>query len=453
MKTMNLNKINKMYFLGIGGIGMSALARYFKNEGKQIYGYDLTSTPLTRQLEAEGMEIHYEEDLSKIPRDIDLVVLTPAVPAENAELIYFIENETPMIKRAQLIGQLSHNYFTIAVAGTHGKTSISAIAAHLLKSAGLNLTAFVGGICRNYQSNLVLSEKTDYLLVEADEFDRSFLNLQPDISVISSMDADHLDIYGSKEELVKTFKEFAGLLSKEGIFIHNKSLPAFNLSGIQTITYGILPKAGVRAVNIHIRNGKFLFDLETENQKIDGITMQIPGYHYIENALAAASIGLQLGLSGEQIKSGLESFAGVERRFEIRINQANRVYIDDYAHHPEEIKATISAAKMLHPGKKITVVFQPHLFSRTKDFADGFATALSEADQLILLDIYPAREKPIPGVTSDIILSKTKNTIKQILSKNELTEFLRKNKPELLLTMGAGDIGLMTKEIEKALHA
>ena len=449
---MNLNKINKMYFLGIGGIGMSALARYFNGEGKQIFGYDLTSSPLTKQLEAEGMEIHYEEDTSKIPSDIDLVVITPAVPAENTELVYFIREGIPMIKRAQLIGQLSHDYFTIAIAGTHGKTSISAIAAHLLKSAGINLTAFVGGICRNYNSNLVLSEKTDYLLVEADEFDRSFLNLKPDIAVISSMDADHLDIYGNKEELVNTFKKFAGLLNKKGVFIRNKSLPAFNLPDVKTTTYGIHPDASIKAVNIHIHNGQFVFDLETEEQIIAGIAMQIPGYHYIENALAAAAIGIQLGLNGDQIKAGLEGFTGVERRFEIRINQNKQVFIDDYAHHPEEIKATISAVKMLHPDKKITAIFQPHLFSRTKDFADDFATALSEVDELILLDIYPAREKPIPGITSETILSGIQNTDKRIMAKHELLEYLEKNKPELVLTMGAGDIGLLTKKIEKALQ-
>ena len=441
-----------MYFLGIGGIGMSALARYFNGEGKKIFGYDLTSTPLTQQLEAEGMEIHYEEKPSEIPSDIDLVVLTPAVPSENSELVYFIRKGTPMIKRAQLIGQLSHDHFTIAVAGTHGKTSISAIAAHLLKSSGIQLTAFVGGICRNYKSNLVLSEKTDYLLVEADEFDRSFLNLKPNITVISSMDADHLDIYGNKEELVNTFKQFAGLLNKKGVFIRNKSLPVFNLPDVKTTTYGIHPDAGVKAKNIHIHNGQFVFDLETEKQKITGIAMQIPGYHYIENALAAAAIGIQLGLNGDQIKAGLEGFTGVERRFEIRINQNKQVFIDDYAHHPEEIKATISAVKMLHPDKKITAIFQPHLFSRTKDFADDFATALSEVDELILLDIYPAREKPIPGITSKTILSGIQNTDKRILSKNELMEYLEKNKPELVLTMGAGDIGLLTKKIEKALQ-
>ena len=448
---MNLKKVKKMYFLGIGGIGMSALARYFHGEGKQMFGYDLTSTPLTRKLEAEGMEIHYEEDLSKIPADIDLVVLTPAVPAENTELKYFLKKGSPMIKRAQLIGRLSQDYFTIAVAGTHGKTSISAIAAHLLKSAGINLTAFVGGICRNYGSNLVLSEKTDYLLVEADEFDRSFLNLKPDIAVISSMDADHLDIYGSKAELVNTFKAFAGLVSTEGIFIHHKSLPPFNLSKVKTINYGIDPEAGVQASNIRIANGQFVFDLETEQFKIESIAMQIPGYHYIENALAAASIGIQLGLNAGQIKTGLQGFTGVERRFETRINKNNLVFIDDYAHHPEEIKATIRAARMLHPDKKITAVFQPHLFSRTKDFADDFAAALSEVDRLILLDIYPAREKPIPGITAETILSKVTLNDKQILGKPDLLNVLGHNKPELLLTMGAGDIGLLSQQIEKVL--
>jgi len=448
---MNLNKINKMYFLGIGGIGMSALARYFLLEGKQIFGYDLTSTPLTTELEAEGMRIHYTEDPTVIPADIDLVVYTPAIPLENKELIHFTEKNIPILKRAQLIGQLSQNYFTIAIAGTHGKTSISAIVAHIMKSAGLKLTAFVGGICLNYNSNLIHSKNTQYLLVEADEYDRSFLNIDPNIALISSMDADHLDIYESPADLVNSFREFAELLGKNGVFIHNKSLPVFNIPVIKTITYGINREAGVKSDNIRIKNGQFVFDLETEGQKITDITMQIPGYHYIENALAAAAICLQLEVDAKQIKSGLESFVGVERRFEIRINESNLIYIDDYAHHPEEIKATISAVKMLHPGKKITVVFQPHLFSRTKDFAEEFATALSKVDEVILLDIYPAREKPISGITSNTILSKIQIANKKIMSKEDLLQQLEQKKPELLLTMGAGDIGLLTKQIERVL--
>lgn len=450
---MNLNQVYKMYFLGIGGIGMSALARYFNKAGKQIYGYDLTSTPLTDSLEAEGMVIHFTEDLNQIPDDIDLVVYTPAVPVENKEFIYLKAKGIPFIKRAQLIGQLSREHFTIAVAGTHGKTSISAIAAHVLKLAKLNLNAFVGGICLNYDSNLILSDKTDYLLVEADEFDRSFLNLHPDIAVISSMDADHLDIYEDKEDLQNTFRQFAGLLDNKGVFIRNISLPDFQLQGAKSLTYGIRSDADIRATNISVINGQFVFELWNGEDKIGEITMQIPGHHYIENALAAAAIGLQLGLSKKQIVEGLESFSGVERRFETKFNTDDRIFIDDYAHHPEEIKATISAVKMLHPDKPITAIFQPHLFSRTKDFADEFAAALSLVDQLILLDIYPAREKPIPGITSDSILSKVKITNKKRMGKNELLEYLRKDKPALTLTMGAGDIGLLIKRIEKALIA
>lgn len=448
---MNLDTVNKMYFLGIGGIGMSALARYFNKAGKQIYGYDLTSTPLTDSLEVEGMVIHFTEDLNQIPDNIDLVVYTPAVPADNKEFIYLKEKGISFIKRAQLIGQLSKDHFTIAVAGTHGKTSISAIAAHVLKSAKLNLSAFVGGICLNYNSNLILSDKTDYLLVEADEFDRSFLNLHPDIAVISSMDADHLDIYENKEDLQNTFRQFAGLLDKQSIFIRNISLADFQLQGVKTLTYGIRSDANVRASNINVNEGQFVFDLWNRENKIGKITMQIPGHHYVENALAAAAIGLQLGLSEKQIIDGLESFSGVERRFETKINRIDRIFIDDYAHHPEEINATISAVKMLHPDKQITAIFQPHLYSRTKDFADEFAEALSAVDQLILLDIYPAREKPIPGITSDTILAKVRISNKKRMEKSELLAFLQKNKPVLTLTMGAGDIGLLTKDIEKAL--
>lgn len=440
-----------MYFLGIGGIGMSALARYFNKEGKQIFGYDLTSTPLTTQLETEGMHIHFNDDPLQIPSGIDLVVYTPAIPEENTELNYFRKAGIQMIKRAQLIGQLSHDYFTIAIAGTHGKTSISAITAHIMKSAGLNLTAFIGGICLNYQSNFIHSKKTDYLLVEADEFDRSFLNLKPDIALISSMDADHLDIYKTPTDLVESFKMFAGLLKINGTFIHNKSLPAFNLSDVETITYGINPEAGVSANNIHIREGQFLFDLESRKQKITGIAMQIPGHHYIENALAAAAICLELGVNGNQIKTGLEGFTGVERRFEVRINKPRQVFIDDYAHHPEEIKATVKAVRMLYPNKRLTAVFQPHLFSRTKDFAKEFAASLSEVDQIILLDIYPAREKPIPGITSTTILDRISISDKKLMSKSELFKYLETENAELLLTMGAGDIGLMINKIEKVL--
>ncbi|MCF6342891.1 MAG: UDP-N-acetylmuramate--L-alanine ligase [Bacteroidales bacterium] len=446
-----MNDIKNMYFLGIGGIGMSALARYFKAEGKQIFGYDLTSTPLTGELTAEGIHIHFKDDPALVPDDIDMAVFTPAIPPDNKELLHLKKKKIPLLKRAQLIGMLSQNFFTIAIAGTHGKTSISAITAHLMKSAGLRLTALVGGICLNYRSNFIHSERTDYLLVEADEFDRSFLSIAPDIALISSMDADHLDIYKNHDELVSSFREFAGLPGKKGTLIHHQSLPDFKEIAAKIITYGIHPAARIRAVNIRIRGGRFLFDLETEKQKIEAIALQIPGKHYIENALAAAAIGLQLGLDGQQIKSGLESFSGVERRFETRINEKHLVYIDDYAHHPEEIRVTISAVKMLYPDKKITLVFQPHLFSRTRDFAADFAAVLSTVDEVVLLDIYPAREKPIAGITSNSILSKITITNKKIIDKNELTAYLKTNRPELLLTLGAGDIGLLTNEIEKVL--
>ncbi len=449
---MYLSKIKKMYFLGIGGIGMSALARYFNLQGKQIFGYDLTPTPLTDELAAEGMHIHFEEDPGQIPPGIDLAVFTPAIPDRNKELAWMKANKTPLLKRAELIGQLSREHFTIAVAGTHGKTSITAIAAHLLKSAGLKLTAFVGGICLNYRSNLIYSETTDYLLVEADEFDRSFLQLQPDIALISSMDADHLDIYKNKSGLTAAFEQFAGLPGKSGTLIRHKALAAFPSSESNTVTYGIGGGATIGAKNIRVREVKFVFDLETGGQKIADIAMKIPGRHYIENALAAAAISLQLGLDAEQIKTGLESFKGVERRFEVRINNKDLVFIDDYAHHPEEINATIEAVRTLYPDQKLTVVFQPHLFSRTRDFAEGFAGALSKADRVFLLDIYPAREKPIPGVSSESILARMTIDEKSIVNKTRLLENFRQNNYRLVLSMGAGDIGLMVHQMEKALQ-
>jgi len=446
---MDLNKVNKMYFLGIGGIGMSALARYFLHLGKEIYGYDLASTPLTNQLEDEGMIIHFEEDISKIPTDLDLVIYTPAIPAENTELIYLLNADLPILKRAELAGKLSESYFTVAVAGTHGKTSICAMTAHLLKSSGINTTAIIGGILNNYKSNLVVSDHTDCLIIEADEFDRSFLQLHPNIAIISSMDADHLDIYHDKQSLSDSFQTFANNLKEDGLLIVNQTIKDSIDQTKKTISYGISEKAMMMASNIHVEDGKFVFDLQYENETINGIRLAVPGYHYVENALAAAVVGMQFGLDPDQIKEGLESFEGVERRFEFRINTDDKIFIDDYAHHPEEIRVTIEAVKTLFPDKKITGIFQPHLFSRTNDFAAEFAESLEPLDEVILLPIYPAREKPVQGITSTIIFDRIKNPNKQLISKDDLINYLSGKQPEVLITLGAGDIGLMVPEIEK----
>lgn len=445
------NKI--MYFLGIGGIGMSALARWFKQQDAVIYGYDLHGSPLTDELIGEGMIVHFEEDISQLPENIDIVVYTPAIPSDNVELVYLKNKEVPIIKRAELIGKITKDYFTIAVAGTHGKTSISALTAHLLKYAGINVAAFVGGVCKNYSSNLILSESTDYLIVEADEYDRSLLRIEPNIAVISSMDKDHLDIYRDHDDIKTTFKEFAQKLPQNGVLIHNSKLMPFDGTPGKHVTYGTNPGSSIMASNIHVSKGKFVIDIETTMGKIENVEIQVPGIHNIENTLAAVAIAMETGLSLNEIQKGIITFKGVERRMDFRTAGEKTIFIDDYAHHPEEIKATISAVKQLYPNKKITGIFQPHLFSRTNDFSGKFAEELNELDELILMDIYPAREKPIEGITSQTILDKIKTTKGQIMDSGEIMKYLSNNPPEVLLTMGAGDIGLLAKKIEMILIA
>ncbi len=446
-----MKEVKTVYFLGIGGIGMSALARFFKKQGAAVFGYDRTATPLTAALEREGMFIHYQEDIAAIPSKPDLVIYTPAIPKDNKEYLYFVSNGVELKKRAEVLGLLSKEYFTVAVAGTHGKTSISSMAAHMLKSAGRNLTALIGGILKNYQSNFILSETTDILLVEADEYDRSFLQLSPDISVISSIDADHLDIYGSKEELRDNFHLFVDRLSKQGVLIYHNSLAELKSSAEKTIGYSARSKAMCEAENVRVEKGNFVFDLRYGENVMNAISLAVPGLHYVENALAAAAIGFEIGLAPAEIKSGLESFNGVLRRFDYHIKSDDMIFIDDYAHHPKELEVTIEAVNTLYPDKKITGVFQPHLFSRTNDFADGFATALDNLDEVILLDIYPAREKPMAGVTSEMILNRMKNSNKKLMKKDELLQYFRQSKPEVLITLGAGDIGLMLDDIEQVL--
>ncbi len=446
-----INRNDIIYFLGIGGIGMSALARWCKHQGANIYGYDLNSTKLTDELIHEGMQVHFKSDVNKIPENTNLVVYTPAIPKDNAEFKHIRNSNFPLIKRAELIGNITKNYFTIAVAGTHGKTSISAITAHVLKKSGLNISAFVGGVCRNYNSNLILSEKTDYLIIEADEYDRSLLQINPDIAVISSIDEDHLDIYDNHEDIINTFNEFADKLNEKGYLIHSSNIASFKNKYCKILNYGTNEDASTFASNIRIINGKYHIDINTEKGLIKDVEIQVPGKHNIENTLAAVSVAIIIGLSFDQIKLGITSFKGVERRMDYRINNSDIVYIDDYAHHPEEIRNTISTLKELYPEKKITGIFQPHLFSRTRDFADSFAHELNELDDIILMDIYPAREKPISGISSKVIRDKIKNTNCLILSSEEILNRLNSTNPEVILTMGAGDIGLLVPEIEKIL--
>ena len=436
-----------MYFLGIGGIGMSALARWYKNQGTRIYGYDLQPSSLTGELVSEGMIIHYKEDINCLPKNIDIVVYTPAIPPDNIELVHLIKMGIPIFKRSEIIGNITKDYFTIAVAGTHGKTSISALTAHLLKQGGVNVTAFIGGVCKNYNTNLIISEPTEFLVIEADEYDRSLLQIEPNIAVISSMDKDHLDVYENHDDIKTTFIKFAQKLPQNGVLIHSSKLAPFNTPG-KHVPYGINNSSSVRASNIHVSNGKFVFDIDTDIGKIENVEILIPGNHNIENTLAAVGIAIETGLSLTEIKSGISTFEGVERRMDFRIVNESVVFIDDYAHHPEEIKATISAVKDLYPNKKITGIFQPHLYSRTKDFSKEFANELSQLDELLLMDIYPAREKPISGITSKIILEKIKDIEVHLLDSEKILEYLSDNQPEILITMGAGDIGLLVKKIE-----
>ena len=449
---MELENINRVYLIGIGGIGMSGLARYFKKRGCDVFGYDKTQTALTSILIEEGIQISFTDELEEIPAVFNLpdlhtlIIYTPAIPKDSTILNFFLNADFSLKKRSEVLGIISKGMFTIAVAGTHGKTTTSSIIAHILKDSGYDCTAFLGGIASNYNSNFLLGN-TNTLVVEADEYDRSFLTLHPDIAVVTSMDADHLDIYGDKNQLTQSFQLFASQLKEGGKLIYRKGLELEN-----GICYAANEDAEVQALNIQIKDGDFWFDFKNGSIAIDDIQFGLPGLHNIENAVAAIEVSLILGISVEKIKPALANFKGVKRRFEYVVRNEKHVYIDDYAHHPEELRACIQAVKSLYPDKKLTVIFQPHLFSRTRDFADGFAEVLSSADQLILLDIYPARELPIEGVTSAMILEKIIGADKKICGKQEAIDLIRNEKPELLLTVGAGDIDTVIKSLKNILE-
>ena len=447
---IDLKKIKTIYFLGIGGIGMSALARYFNQSGMKVSGYDKTPTPLTDELISEGISVHFEDDVKHIPKKVDLVIYTPAIPKDHKEFMYLKENNYELHKRAEILGQIVKNSYTIAVSGTHGKTTITSMIAHILKQSGKDVFSFIGGITKNYKSNLILSDKNSIAVVEADEFDRSFLQLYPDIAVISSMDADHLDIYGSKDYLVESFRLFANQIRENGKLFLKKSL---QLTGVnaEVVSYSAKQKADYFAKDIKVENGSFYYTICAPDKLSISVKAGIPGLHNVENAMAAAAVALACGVKPAAIKKGLETYSGVSRRFDYRIKENELVFIDDYAHHPEEIKACIHAARELYPGKKITGVFQPHLFTRTRDLSEGFAESLAKLDELILLDIYPARELPIEGVTSLALLDKIKMKNKIVCSKENLIEELVKRKLDILITIGAGDIDQLVEPIEKSL--
>ncbi|MFN4235149.1 MAG: UDP-N-acetylmuramate--L-alanine ligase [Bacteroidia bacterium] len=450
-----IKDIKYFYFLGIGGIGMSALARYFNRLGKFVAGYDKTETTLTNELMQEGIEIHYNDNIENIPKNIidnkedSLIVITPAIPDNHSEKQYFIKNNYQLLKRSQLLGLITNQSDTIAVAGTHGKTTTSTIIAHIIKQSNLSCAAFLGGIATNYNSNLLLSDKKGWIVVEADEYDRSFLTLFPTIAVITSMDADHLDIYGDKKFMEESYSLFAQQVKEKGIIIAKKDLQLGKNVKAKIKTYSINSQADYIAENIRIEDGKFIFDFKSDEKTIKDIVFGMPGRHNVENAVAAIAVALTLGIEEEIIKSALHSFKGVKRRFEFHVQTSKKVYVDDYAHHPEELKACISSIKELYNDKKITGIFQPHLYSRTKDFADDFAKSLDTLDECILLDIYPARELPIEGVSSQMILDKMKIKEKKILSKQEVLKYIEKKQPEVLITLGAGDIDQLVEPIKK----
>lgn len=436
-----------LYFIGIGGIGMSALARYFHSLGAQIHGYDKTPTPLTESLQNEGMQIHFDDRPELIPANTRLAIYTPAVPATLNEFRTLKASGRPMMKRAEVLGAISKTMPTIAVAGTHGKTTVSSMIAHILHHSGIPITAFIGGIANNFGSNLVLHPNSQWLVVEADEYDRSFLHLIPQIAVITSMDPDHLDIYGSQEQMELTYRDFAAQVPTQGRLIHRQGLPVNNPEAA-CITFAANSNADFTAHNIHVKDDRFFFDM-----KFDGVSyptnIRIPGHHNVLNALAAAAVCVEAGIAPEAITTALSAYTGVWRRFDIIVNKPDMLYIDDYAHHPEELTAAIRTARLLRPGKHLTGIFQPHLFSRTRDFMDGFARSLSMLDELILLDIYPARELPIEGVSSKILLEKVSLRNKRLLSMDETMNYLKEHPTEVLMTLGAGDIDRLVAPLKK----
>jgi UDP-N-acetylmuramate--alanine ligase len=462
---MNLAHIKYVYFLGIGGIGMSAIARYFKHIGLQIYGYDKTETALTQALVSEGMYIHYTDEpdyVANLPIDKQntLVVLTPAIPKDHQEWEWFRKNNFNILKRAEVLGVLSEFSITIGVAGTHGKTTTSTMLAHLLSQSNVKCNAFLGGIASNYNSNLVLHPQAETLaieqqftVVEADEFDRSFLSLSPYYAIITSTDADHLDIYGVHSVMQESFLAYANKLRAGGTLLVKYNLDIIpKLSG-QFKTYGLHQNAQIYAHNIRINEAEHIFDLKLEDKEIKDLSLGIPGLHNIENAVAASAIALMCGVSEVELRLGLSSFKGVKRRFEYRIKSQEHIFIDDYAHHPEEIKAILGSVRRMYPNQKLVVAFQPHLFSRTRDFLDEFAQSLSMADSVYLLPIYPARELPIAGINSELLLEKIQVKEKALLDKQTLVNTIVALKPSLFVCLGAGDIDTLVEPIEKGLLA
>ncbi len=446
---MNLNQIRNVYFIGIGGIGMSNLARYFKNLGKHVCGYDKTPSVLTNELIESGISIHFEDAIDLIPKDFfienTLVIITPAVPVTHSEWNYFVERGFEIKKRAEVLGLITKDTFCFAVAGTHGKTTTSGILGHILHESRADVTAFIGGIVENYNSNLIGSGTT-ITVVEADEFDRSFLHLHPNIACITSMDADHLDIYGTSKAIEASFIEFASKITDKTKLFITRELP------IEGVVCAVDEDAVYKAFNVRVGDGSYIFDVQTPKEVIKDLHFGLPGRHNLMNALMAIAMANLFGTPTEAIAKALASFKGIKRRFSYQIKTESKVYIDDYAHHPTEINAVNQAVRELYPGQKVLAIFQPHLFSRTRDFADDFAKSLSVFDEVILLDIYPAREQPMEGVNSQWLMDKMTNVNRKLVVKNDLIPSILASDATIIVTIGAGDIGELVPLIKKAIN-
>ena len=446
------------YFIGIGGIGMSAIARYYHVKGFAVAGYDRSETKLTSDLQAEGISITFEEGVDSIPPDFrmkekTLVVITPAVPQEHEQLVYFREHNFKILKRAEMLGEITRQSKAICIAGTHGKTTTSTITAHLLYQSHVNCSAFLGGISNNYNTNLLLSNESNYVVVEADEYDRSFHQLTPFMAVIISVDADHLDIYGTKEAFLESFEHFTSLIMPGGALVVNKKaeLKPKLKKGVKMFTYGLDPTADFHAKNIRTEKGNILFDFVTPTDTIYDVRLGVPIMINVENSVAAMAMAWLNGVTNEELRTGISTFSGIYRRFNIVFNSEEVVYMDDYAHHPSELKESISSIRQLYPERKITGIFQPHLYSRTRDFAPEFAKSLSQLDEVILLPIYPARELPIEGVTSELILNDVTSIHKELSSKENLLTLLDEKELDVIVTFGAGDIDKLVPEIKNYL--
>lgn len=441
-----------IYFIGIGGIGMSAIARYYNTQGVKVSGYDRTETELTKQLVTEGIEIHYEDNVDLIPKQVEFVVYTPAIPKEHTELNYYINNNYKVYKRSDVLKIITENSFNICVAGTHGKTTTTTMIGHLLRDTGYGCNAFLGGIASNYNTNF-WSSKENNVVVEADEYDRSFLKLSPNIAIITAVDADHLDIYGTAEEVENAFVQFSQKIKEGGCLILKHGLHIRERFTTPDIcTYSISDKnANIHIANLQVVNGTYHFDVINNYWTIKDVELNMGGLHNIENALAAIGVAKYLKIDDDKIKKALANFKGIKRRFEYIVKNDNHILIDDYAHHPDELKALITGVRSIYPNEKLTLVFQPHLYTRTRDFADGFAASLDMADEVVLLPIYPARELPIDGVSSEMILSKMKLENKHVLSKEDMLNYIDNNKPKLVVMAGAGDIDVLVGKVKELL--